>query len=49
MEKFKEYTVINNRTKVKNNYTSLQWNLAWWIVWVLGIIVGVILGIASTT
>jgi hypothetical protein len=39
----KRYTVINNKTNNKTNYSELVWNAAWWLVFIFGIITGAIL------
>ena len=41
----KKYTVINNETKNKFQYSKLQWNLAWGIVFLFGVISGINIGI----
>ena len=34
----KRYTVTNNRTGYKNDYSWLAWNVAWWLVFIFGMI-----------
>jgi hypothetical protein len=38
----KKYTVIDNETKDKFQYSRLQWNLAWVLVFSLGILLGIL-------
>lgn len=39
----KRYTLINNKTGHKNNYSFFIWNLAWILVFIFGMITGTIL------
>lgn len=41
----KHYSVINNKTGIRNEYSYLAWNLAWNIAWFLVFIIGVLTGI----
>lgn len=36
----KKYTIINNETGEKHNYSWLSWNLAWALVFIFGVITG---------
>ena len=38
--KMKRYTVINNKTGRKNDYSWVTWNIAWGLVFVFGILTG---------
>lgn len=38
--KIKKYTVINNKTGYKNDYSTITWNVAWLFVFICGVILG---------
>lgn len=37
----KRYTVINNKTGYKSNYSYFMWNLAWSLVFIFGVLTGI--------
>tara|TARA_R110000796_G_scaffold105733_4_gene216037 strand:+ start:97 stop:273 length:177 start_codon:yes stop_codon:yes gene_type:complete len=38
--KMKRYTVINNKTGYKNDYSWIAWNIAWGLVFAFGMLTG---------
>jgi len=40
---YSKYTLINNKTGDKYNYSFVMWNIAWVLVFILGIMTGAIL------
>lgn len=39
----KRYTVIDNKTGYKNDYSWLAWNVAWALVFIFGMMTGAVL------
>ena len=39
----KRYTVIDNKTGYKNDFSWLEWNIAWGLIFILGMMTGAIL------
>lgn len=39
----KRYTVIDNKTGYKNDYSWLTWEISWFLVFIFGVVVGSIL------
>ena len=39
----KRYTVIDNKTGYKNDFSWLEWNIVWGLMFILGMMTGAIL------
>ena len=39
----KHYSVINNKTGIRNEYSYLAWNIAWFLVFIIGFLTGILI------
>lgn len=38
----KRYTLIDNKTGCKSEYSTIEWVSVWWLMWVFGVLTGML-------